>query len=299
LSIGAHMSIVGGLDKALVRGLQLGCQTIQLFTKNRNRWQAKPLGQAEVRGFRETQSQTGICPLLAHTSYLINLASPEPEIFAKSLAGLKEEMKRAGTLGIPYLVLHPGSHGGSGEKQGLRRISQALDRILAEAEDSWPMILLETTAGQGSSLGYRFEHLAKIRDGSRFPRSLGFCFDTCHVYAAGYDLRTPSEYESTLMRFIALTGIENLKAFHLNDSQKGLASRVDRHQHIGKGFLGKLPFYLLLHDERFSDLPMILETPKGRVGGGRDLDEINLKRLWRLQKRRSLPREDAGRGTPR
>lgn len=276
------MSIAGGLDKALERGVRLGCETIQLFTKNRNRWQAKALSKTESRRFRKIREQTGIWPILAHTSYLINLASPDRQIFEKSLAGFKEELVRAGSAGIPYLVTHPGSHRGSGEKQGLRRVIEALNLIMAEAEGAWPMILLETTAGQGSSLGYRFEHLAKIRDGSRYPERLGFCFDACHVFVAGYDIRIPSLFEKTLQRFVGLMGIDQLKAFHLNDSQKGLGSRVDRHQHIGEGVLGKMPFFLLLHDDRFSHLPMILETPKG-IRGDRDLDEINLETLRRLR----------------
>lgn len=287
------MSIAKGLEKALLRGQNLGCQTIQLFTKNRNRWQAKPLSQAEVQEFRRVQRKSKIRPLLAHTSYLINLASPQPQIHARSLSALKEEMDRARALGIPYLVIHPGSHGGSGEESGLRRIAGSLDRVLAELEDPSPMILLETTAGQGSSLGWRFEHLAKIRDRSRFPERLGFCFDTCHVFAAGYDIASPSGYESTMGLFIGLIGIERLKAFHLNDSQKGLGSRVDRHQHIGRGTLGRLPFYLLLRDDRFSRLPMILETPKGREGN-QDLDEINLNLLRKLRKRASVPGRAGG-----
>ncbi|MDH7501061.1 MAG: deoxyribonuclease IV [candidate division NC10 bacterium] len=295
MPLGAHMSIAGGLDQALVRGMKLGCQTIQLFTKNRNRWQAKPLTRAEVEHFRRAQRESKIRPLLAHTSYLINLASTEPKIYGRSLSALKEEMERTRFLRIPYLVLHPGSHGGSGEREGLRRIARSLDRILREMEGPLPMILLETTAGQGSSLGWRFEHLAEIRDRSRFPDRLGFCFDTCHVFAAGYDLGSPSNYESTLSRFLGLIGIQQLKAFHLNDSQKGLGSRVDRHQHIGRGALGKLPFYLLLKDDRFSHLPMILETPKGREGS-QDLDEINLKVLRDLSRRQTPPQQRRDRG---
>jgi deoxyribonuclease-4 len=288
LPIGAHMSIAGGLDKALARGLGLGCETIQLFTKNRNRWQSEALTPGEVRRFQEAEDQSTIRPILAHTSYLINLASPDREVYEKSLVGFQDELKRAAALGIPYLVTHPGSHKGSGEEQGLRRIVRGLDLILAESEESWPLILLETTAGQGSSLGYRFEHLAKIRDVSRFPERLGFCFDTAHVFAAGYDIREPSGYRRTLKGFTNLIGIENLKAFHLNDSRKEMGSRVDRHQHIGRGTLGRRPFALLLHDERFFALPMVLETPKGKEGG-RDLDEVNLETLRQLRKLATFP----------
>jgi len=282
LPIGAHMSIAGGLDKALTRGLQLGCETIQIFTRNRNQWRAKPLAEGEVGRFREAQGATAIRPILAHASYLINLASPDREIYEKSLVALQDELERAALLGIPYLVTHPGSHKGNGESRGLARITTALDLILTGAEASWPLILLETTAGQGSSLGYRFEHLAKIRDGSQFPERLGFCFDTAHVFAAGYDIRGLVSYGKTLKRFIDLTGAESLKAFHLNDSQKEVGSRVDRHHHVGGGTLGRRPFYLLLHDGRFSTLPMVLETPKG-TEEGRDLDEVNLDTLRQLR----------------
>ena len=288
MPIGAHMSIAGGLEKALTRGLQLGCKTIQLFTRNRNRWRAKPLTEGEIRRFREAQNETAIRPILAHNSYLINLASPDREVYEKSLVALQDELERAASLGISYLVTHPGSHKGSGEGRGLARIAKALDLILAGAEASWPLILLETTAGQGSSLGYRFEHLAKIRDGSQFPERLGFCFDTAHVFAAGYDIREPVSYEKTLKHFIDLTGAESLKAFHLNDSQKEVGSRVDRHHHVGRGRLGRRPFYLLLHDGRFSALPMVLETPKG-TEGGRDLDEVNLNTLRELQSMATFP----------
>lgn len=288
MPIGAHMSIAGGLDKAFARGLRLGCETIQLFTKNRNRWQAKPLTEGEVGRFRETRGETAIRPILAHTGYLINLASPDREVFEKSLVAFEDELERAASLGISYLVTHPGSHTGSGEDRGLARITKALDLVLAGAEASWPLILLETTAGQGSSLGYRFEHLAKIRDQSKFPERLGFCFDTAHVFAAGYDIREPAGYRKTLKHFIDLIGAERLKAFHLNDSQKGVGSRVDRHHHIGRGTLGRRPFYLLLHDERFSALPMVLETPKG-TEGGRDLDEVNLNTLRQLRTMATFP----------
>jgi deoxyribonuclease IV len=288
LPIGAHMSIAGGLDKALTRGLQLGCETIQLFTRNRNQWRAKPLAEGEVGRFREAQGATAIRPILAHTSYLINLASPDREIYEKSLVALQDELERAALLGIPYLVTHPGSHKGNGESRGLARITTALDLVLTDAKASCPLILLETTAGQGSSLGYRFEHLAKIRDRSQFPERLGFCFDTAHVFAAGYDIRGPVGYGKTLKRFIDLTGAESLKAFHLNDSQKEMGSRVDRHHHVGRGTLGRRPFYLLLHDERFSTLPMVLETPKG-TEEGRDLDEVNLDTLRQLRDLATFP----------
>lgn len=289
MPIGVHVSIAGGLDQALARGLRLRCETIQLFTKNRNRWQTEPLTEEKIRRFREAQGKSGIWPILAHTSYLINLACPDREVYEKSLVAFQDELERAASLEISCLVTHPGSHAGSGEDRGLLRITRALDLILAGADASWPLILLETTAGQGSSLGYRFEHLAKIRDGGKYPERLGFCFDTAHVFAAGYDIREPVGYRKTLKRFIDLIGAESLRAFHLNDSLKGLGSRVDRHDHIGRGALGRKPFYLLLHDQRFSALPMVLETPKG-MERGRDLDEVNLEALRQIRNMAKFPR---------
>lgn len=261
--LGAHMSIAGGVDKALWRGQQVGCETVQIFTKSPNRWAAKPLDPADVQRFRAARRETGIEPVWAHDAYLINLAAPEEPLWRRSLEAFVDEVERCQILGLPYLVTHAGAHKGSGEDVGLARIVEALDIACRRTTGSPVQILLETTAGQGSYLGYRFEHLAWIIEHAACPERLGVCFDTCHAFAAGYELRTPEGYEETWAQFDALVGLERLKVFHLNDALKELGSRVDRHTHIGEGELGLAAFGMLLNDPRFCDHPMVLETPKG------------------------------------
>ncbi|MEW5762046.1 MAG: deoxyribonuclease IV [Bacillota bacterium] len=263
MPLGAHMSIAGGLDKAVLRGKSIGCETVQIFTKNTNQWRARPLTPEEVARFKEAQAETGINPVFGHTSYLINLGSPDEELWQKSVDSFLVEMERCAALGLPYLVTHPGAHMGAGEDIGLRRIARALNEILERTVDSGVMVLLETTAGQGSNLGYRFEHLALLLEESAYPDRLGVCYDTCHTFAAGYDLRTPEAFSRTFEAFEATIGLHRLKAIHLNDSRGDLGSRVDRHEHIGLGKLGLDAFRLLLNDPRFRELPMVLETPKG------------------------------------
>ncbi|HAG07776.1 MAG: putative endonuclease 4 [Clostridia bacterium 62_21] len=263
MPLGAHMSIAGGMDKAILRGQSIGCETIQVFTKSSNRWRAKPLVSEEIARFKQAREESGINPVFGHTSYLINLGSPDEDLWQKSVDSFLVEMERCAALGLPYLVMHPGAHMGAGEDVGLRRIGRALDEILARTEGSGVIILLETTAGQGSNIGYRFEHLARLIEESAYPDRLGVCFDTCHAFAAGYDLRTPEAFHRTFEEFDALIGIDRLKAIHLNDSRGDLGSRIDRHEHIGLGKLGLEPFRLLLNDPRFRNLPMVLETPKG------------------------------------
>jgi deoxyribonuclease-4 len=260
--IGAHMSIAGGIHQALERGRRLRCNTIQVFLKNSNQWKAKVLTEHDRSLFQHAQKDTAINPVLAHDSYLINLASPDPGLYRKSLDAFVEELKRANFLGIPYLVLHPGAHMGSGTKAGVSRVAQALRQALKMVES--PVgILLENTAGQGSSLGWRFEQLATILERAKHSGRVGVCFDTCHAFSAGYDMRTEDGYEETLREFDRLIGIERIRAFHVNDSKKELGSRVDRHDHIGKGFLGLDAFRFLINDNRFAAIPKILETPKG------------------------------------
>lgn len=263
MPLGAHMSIAGGVDKAILRGKSIGCETIQIFTKSSNQWRAKPLTPEEIHRFQEAREESEIQPVFGHTSYLINLGSPNEELWRKSVESFLVEMERCAVLQLPYLVTHPGTHMGAGEETGLRRVGQALDEILARTHGSGVMILLETTAGQGSNLGYRFEHFARLIEESAYPDRLGVCLDTCHVFAAGYDLRTPDAYHRTFEEFHALIGLGRLKVIHLNDSRGELGSRVDRHEHIGLGRLGLEAFRLLLNDPRFRDLPMVLETPKG------------------------------------
>lgn len=260
--LGAHMSIAGGVAKAIDRGLSLGCNAIQIFTGYNNRWAQKNFTAEDLEKFSLNKSKLKL--ILAHNKYLINLASPISEISEKSFSSMVEELQRAELLGLPFLVIHPGSHVGSGEKIGLNKVGQQLNTLFAETKGFQVQILLETTAGQGTNLGYRFEHLAEILAGNKYPERMGVCFDTCHCFAAGYDLRTPKSYRKTFEEFDRLIGISLIRAFHLNDSKRELGSRKDRHEHIGKGFLGLEAFRLLLNDNRFIGIPMILETPKGK-----------------------------------
>ncbi len=275
------MSVAGGLDQAPLRGRAVGCEVAQIFTKNSNQWAAKPLAPDEIERFKQAQAEAGVPVLMAHDSYLINLCA-EGDLLAKSEAAFREELERCEALGIPYLVTHPGAHLGAGEEEGLRRMAAVLDRVHAATCGFRSKILLENTAGQGSCVGHRFEHLKRLFDLVREPERLGVCFDTCHALAAGYDLRAPEGYRRVMDEFDHLVGLERLRAFHLNDSKKGLGCRVDRHEHIGRGELGLEAFGALLNDPRLEDRPMVLETPKGEEGGV-DLDAINLTTLRRLR----------------
>jgi len=261
--LGAHMSIAGGVDRAIQRGHSIGCETIQIFTKSNNQWRAAPLTDETLERFHANQRATGIAPIVGHDAYLINLASPNPELWRKSVDAFVDEMERASRMGLPYLVTHPGAHMGAGEEAGLRRVAQALDEIHERTAHISTMILLETTAGAGSILGVSFEQLARIIAWTRHPERIGICFDTSHAFAAGYDLRTPETYAATFDAFDRILGLHRLRVFHLNDSKRELGSRADRHEHIGQGFLGLEAFRLLVNDPRFADRPMILETPKG------------------------------------
>jgi deoxyribonuclease-4 len=280
LLAGAHMSIAGGIYRAFERGARANCTTIQVFLKNSNRWEAKPLMEKDQVLFRQAQSMHQIHPILAHDSYLINLASPDDRLYLKSIKAFIEELKRAAFLGIPYLVLHPGAHTGSGVEAGLSRVVHALNQAMNTVAPS-VMILLENTAGQGSCLGCRFEHLADILERIDDAERVGVCLDTCHLFAAGYDIRTEKGYRDTIREFDRLVGIDSIRAFHVNDSKKDLGSRVDRHCHIGQGFMGLEAFRCLVNDRRFTKIPKILETPKGP-----DLEEdrMNLATLESLVK---------------
>jgi deoxyribonuclease-4 len=277
-SLGAHQSISGGYHKAVERAVECGCDCVQLFTKNNNQWRAKPITAAEAEKFQQSLVENAISHPIAHDSYLINLASPNPLLWRKSLAAFLEELRRAELLGIPYVVTHPGSFTESNEKSGIRQVIRALDEIHDRTKELRALCLLETTAGQGTALGWRFEQLAAILDGVKEPDRLGVCFDTCHVFAAGYPLGTKKEYSATMKAFDQLIGVKRIKAFHLNDSRRELGSRVDRHEHIGRGRMGLEPFRLLLNDRRFKKIPMYLETPKGFDAPG-DWDAVNLATL--------------------
>lgn len=263
MPFGAHMSISGGLAKAFARGQQVGCEAMQIFTKSERQWAAKPIAPEDAAAFRAEQARTGIGPVVVHDSYLINLAAPGDELWAKSTAAFAHELERCAQLAIPYLVTHPGAHTGSGEAAGLEREAAALNRLFAEGVGGDTVVLLETTAGQGSALGNRFEHLARLFELVPYPARLGVCLDTCHVFAAGYDIRTPEAYAATFAEFDRLVGLQQIRCFHLNDSQKDLGSRVDRHAGIGQGCIGLEAFRLLVNDRRFAAVPKIIETPKG------------------------------------
>lgn len=282
---GAHLSIAGGYHRALVAARTYDCEAVQLFTKNSNQWRAKELTDDDVNAFQETLRQTRVRVLLAHDSYLINMASPDESLYRRSVEAFVAEMQRAERLGLAYLVTHPGAHVGSGEETGLKRFAGALDEVHWRCDNFRVQILLETTAGQGSCLGYRFEHLAQILALVAEPERLGVCLDTCHVFAAGYDLAPKAAYQATMRHFDRLIGLHRLRAFHLNDSQKPHGSRVDRHAHIGQGCLGLEAFRLLVNDPRFRDRPMVLETPKEETAAG-SMDAINLRTLRGLVRKK-------------
>lgn len=276
---GAHMSISGGVDQALLRGHAAGCRTIQIFTKNSNQWAGRKLDPGEIERFRANIEKTGIDPVVAHDSYLINLASPNDVLRRKSQKSFLDEMERCRFLGIRHLIMHPGSHTGSGEKEGLKTISAELNAVL-EVTDGWNVdIVLEITAGQGTNLGYRFEHLAEIIDNIGRKERMKVCFDTCHAYAAGYNIAGEDGYRRTMDEFDRILGLDRLVAFHINDSKRELGSRVDRHEHLGRGMLGETVFRLIMNDERFRNIPKIIETPKKK---GLVEDMMNLAFLAEL-----------------
>lgn len=260
--LGAHMSIGGGLPRAVDRAQASGCEALQIFTKSAGQWRARHLPPEEIALFRRRVEESGIGPVVAHNSYLINIAAASPVLRRQSIDALGEELDRAESLGLAGLVMHPGSHTTGTEAEGLCLIADGLRELLRARPHHRTMILLEHTAGQGTNLGHRFEHLAEIiarLDGS--PR-IGVCLDTCHLLTAGYDLCSERGYKETFRTLDRLVGLDRVKVFHLNDSKKPCGSRVDRHEHIGKGCLGLEPFRMLLNDRRFATLPMLLETPK-------------------------------------
>jgi len=261
MRIGAHESIAGGLHKAFERAVDDGAESLQLFTKSGRQWAAKPITDDDAAAFRAAARATGL-PVIAHASYLLNPGAPDDDIRARSIDALRDEVERCDRLAIPWLVLHPGSNPDEGE--GLTRIIDGIRQCLDETSGAATGICLEITAGQGNCLGHRFEHLAQLLDGIDRPERTGVCLDSCHLYAAGHDLATPEGYEATMEAFGRTVGWERLRAWHLNDSKKGLGCRVDRHDHIGDGTLGLAVFERLVQDPRFAGLPAVLETPEGR-----------------------------------
>jgi len=280
--LGAHMSIEGGLHMAFDRISHVEGKSLQIFSKNQRQWRVPALTSSEIELFIKKREQWGKGPVAAHDSYLINLANPDETKANKAVGAFAEEIHRADQLAVPYLIMHPGSHVGSGTDKGLLQLTANLDRAFVEAGNAKSVVvLLETTAGQGTGLGANFEEIAYVMENSAYSKRLGVCFDTCHAFAAGYDIRSAAEYEKTFTAFDKIIGLDRLKFFHLNDSKKGLGSRVDRHEHIGKGEIGLEGFRLLMNDPRFAEHPMVLETPKEK-----DLKEDikNLKLLRSLIK---------------
>ena len=265
--IGAHMSIAGGYYKAVEAAAEVEFNVVQLFCKNNNQWRAKPIGDKDVDLFQGALAKHKVQAPLCHASYLINLASANEELWEKSIEGLKLEMERCEQLGISNLVFHPGAFKDSTLEEGIGRIVTAIDRLHQELAESPVTLLLETTAGQGSSIGHRFEHLAAIIEQAKQSERVAVCLDTCHIFAAGYPISDENDFKQTFKEFHKLIGFDRLRAIHLNDSKKPLGSRVDRHEHIGEGHIGLEAFRHLLNDKRFKKIPMYLETPKGEEDG--------------------------------
>ena len=277
--LGAHMSIAGGIPKSLDRAEDAGCNVLQIFVKNNNQWRGRALHDPEVHEFRQRRADSPILQVVAHDSYLINLASPKPDLWERSIAAFLDEMDRCERLGLSHLVTHPGAHVGAGEAWGIDRIAAALSRILERTASYQVKIALETTAGQGTTLGHRFQHLRDIMAGCGSPEQIVVCMDTCHVFAAGYEIRTEEGYAGVMDQFDQIVGLEKLEVLHFNDSKRSFGSRVDRHEHIGKGEIGKAGFGWFLNDPRLDQVPKLLETPKENGG---EADRRNLKVLRSL-----------------
>jgi deoxyribonuclease-4 len=277
--IGAHTSIAGGVFTSIDRAERFGFTAIQIFTKNNSQWDAKPLSNRDIERFKDKLSESHIKFIQAHDAYLINLCAKDRGLLRKSRKSFIEELERCEQLGIPFLNFHPGAHGGQGEDDGLKIVAESINIAHEKAKDSNVGTMLETTAGQGTSLGYRFEHLREIIDRVDKPERMSVCIDTAHVFAAGYDITSPKKYKEVMRKFDDIIGLDLLKAFHMNDSKKELGSRVDRHEHIGKGYIGKSGFKNIMRDRKTANVPKILETPKGK----RQLEDLrNMKILLSL-----------------
>lgn len=279
---GTHLSIAGGLENAIHAAAALKCDCVQIFVKNQRQWRAAALTDEQVERFREAAKSSTIHPVIAHASYLLNLAAPNEKIREASIAAMVDELERCEALGVSSLVFHPGAHLDESMEVGIARIAHSLDSVSAATPGFRTRILLETTAGQGTSIGWRFEQLAAIGDKLTAPERVGVCLDTCHLFAAGYDFRAPAGYSSMMDELDRTIGLSQVACIHVNDSKKPLGSRVDRHEHIGKGKIGKSGFANFVNDRRWAGVPMILETPKGTDGRGTDFDNVNLKKLCGL-----------------
>jgi deoxyribonuclease-4 len=270
--LGAHVSISGGVSLSIERALDLGLESFQIFTRNQRQWDPAPLSSEEILSFKESLSRSDLGPVLVHSSYLINIAAGNERVASRSLSALEDEIFRCRELGLERLVLHPGSHKGDGLGKGISRIAGKIKEAYGDRSSGKPTILLETTAGQGTGIGSRFEELREIMDQVDRDIRPGICLDTCHMHSAGYDITGEEAYASVMDELNETVGFENVLGIHLNDSQKELGSRVDRHANIGKGTIGTDTFSFILNDERFSDVPMVLETPGGKDAYKKDLD---------------------------
>ncbi|MEO7994381.1 MAG: deoxyribonuclease IV [bacterium] len=277
-NLGAHMSISGGVQNAIAEGTNVGAQVIQIFSKSSNQWAAKPLADEDVKAWLTAWEKSDIWTACVHDSYLINLASPNDELWEKSIAAFVTELERCALLRIPYLVMHPGAHMGEGEDAGVHRCADAFNKICSLTKGNPTQVLIENTAGQGTCIGYRFEHIAGILERVAESERFACCFDTCHALAGGYDFRTAEGYAEMMATWDTMIGSDRIKVFHMNDSKKDCCSRVDRHEHIGQGFVGIDAFRYLVNDKRFFDRPMCLETPKVE-----NMDETNLATLRELR----------------
>jgi deoxyribonuclease-4 len=276
MKFGAHVSIAGGVFNAPQNGLATACDVVQIFTRNQRQWRVPELTADEIEKFKSEESRTGVKVVSVHASYLINLGAADKKILKASQQSFVVEMQRAEALGIAFLVVHPGSHVGRGEKDGLRTISESLNIVLQRCPNFKVKILLETTAGQGDTLGYTFEQLAEIKSQVEQKERVGVCLDTCHIFAAGYEIRTADGYEKTIRNLQEIIGVEQVGVIHANDSLRELGSRVDRHTHIGKGEIALAGFRNFVNDPRFAHAPMIIETPE------REMDKRNLRQLRKL-----------------
>lgn len=276
--MGAHMPTVGGLHNALTSGRDIGCTAVQLFTGNPRQWSVPALTDEAVAQFRQARADTAMAFVVAHDSYLINLAAPDPKVMGASRRAMQDELVRADALGIPWVVTHMGAHLNTGEEAGLEALVGSIRRVLDETAALGSGIAMETTAGQGTGLGYLFEHLATVIEGAGGSPRLGVCLDTCHIFAAGYDIRDADSFREMLDRFDATIGLDRLRLIHVNDAKKPLGSRVDRHEHLGKGEVGEEAFRLLVNEPRLASIPLVLETPESET-----MHKVNLELLRGLQ----------------
>jgi deoxyribonuclease-4 len=282
LLIGAHMSIAGGLHTAFERAEKVGCTAIQIFTKNSNQWKDPVISSDDIAKYREAKNKSKVRIVVSHDSYLINLCGASDALLHGSRRSFVEEIKRCEALEIKYLIFHPGAHTTMDRKEAVKTVSDSLNYAHTETKNSSVVTLIETTAGQGTTLGNTFDEIAKMISFVKDKKRVGVCIDTCHIFAAGYDIRTNETYDKTMAEFEKTIGLDMLHAIHFNDAKKPLNSRVDRHENIGKGEIGKLAFGFFMNDDRFNEIPKVLETPKGE--DGYEMDIVNLKLLRSLTK---------------